>query len=194
MPTGDYISRRSCDIDTESVQWRLDEAIFDCSALPHCDITCPGPHKDRLRRITKECSCLTEWFVHSLCFRWLLSILIFGLMNSSRVIFVNGLAKVIWRRLHPGTFTVWATCDENGAIITQLESDDKNEEGSHLDNNSKRKSMPANLVRDIKTTIERNSFKFRLGGFAAMFLAALMNLSWFLLVMNAPDASKVKWL
>jgi hypothetical protein len=194
MPTGDYISRRSCDIDTESVQWRLDEAIFDCSTLPYCDITCPGPHKDRLRRITKECSCLTEWFVHSLCFRWLLSILIFGLMNSSRVIFVNGLAKVIWRRLHPGTFTVWATCDETGAIITQLGSDDKNEEGLHLDNNSNRKSIPANLVRDIKTTIERNSFKFRLGGFAAMFLAALMNLSWFLLVINAPDASKVKWL
>lgn len=132
--------------------------------------------------------------MHSLCFRWLLSILIFGLMNSSRIIFVNGLAKVIWRRLHPGTFTVWATCDETGAIITQLESDDKNEEGLHLDNNSNRKSIPANLVRDIKTTIERNSFKFRLGGFAAMFLAALMNLSWFLLVINAPDASKVKWL
>jgi hypothetical protein len=89
---------------------------------------------------------------------------------------------------------VWATCDETGAIITQLGSDDKNEEGLHLDNNSNRKSIPANLVRDIKTTIERNSFKFRLGGFAAMFLAALMNLSWFLLVINAPDASKVKWL
>jgi len=101
---------------------------------------------------------------------------------------------VIWRRLHPGTFTVLATCDETGAIITQLESYDTNEEGSHLGNNSKIKSMPAHLVRDIKATIEWNSFVFRLGGFAAMFLATLMNLSWFLLVINAPDASKVKWL
>jgi hypothetical protein len=180
-PPSFYFSKRSCDVIDRQDEWVLQDAIFDCQALPSCDVTCNGPQKQKLRQVTKECSCMFEWFLHSLCLRMILSVLIFGLMNGSRVIFVDGLARVMWRRLHPGTFSVWATCDVDGVLLTP---DLIDHDLSHED---------YSMEVDMKSQIERNTRWFRLGGCLMMIGAVCMNISWIVLILKVPDMTRLDW-
>jgi hypothetical protein len=178
--TGYYLSKRSCDVLDRQDEWVLQDAIFDCQALPSCDVTCNGPQKQKLRQVTKECSCMFEWFLHSLCLRMILSLLIFGLMNASRVIFVDGLARVLWRRLHPGTFSVSATCDVDGVLLTPDLIDHDLSHGYSIE-------------EDMKNQIERNTRLFHLGGCMMMAGAACMNICWIVLILKASDMTRLDW-
>jgi hypothetical protein len=111
----------------------------------------------------------------------ILSVLIFGLMNGSRVIFVDGLARVMWRRLHPGTFSVWATCDVDGVLLTP---DLIDHDLSHED---------YSMEVDMKSQIERNTRWFRLGGCLMMIGAVCMNISWIVLILKVPDMTRLDW-
>ena len=178
--TGYYLSKRSCDIYDRQDEWVLQDAIFNCQALPSCDVTCDGPQKQKLRQVTRECSCMFEWFIHSLCLRMILSFLIFGLMNGSRVIFVDGLARVLWRRLHPGTFSVWATCDSDGVLLApDLIDGDEN--------------CGYSMKDEMKKQIDSSTRWFHLGGCMMMAGAICMNICWIVLIMKVPDMTRLDW-
>jgi hypothetical protein len=190
---GSYISQNLCDLKVKfDKKWHLEKAIFNCSSLPECDITCSGPNKQKIRQITKECSCATEWFLHSYWLHGILSLLIYILMNISRSLLVNGIARVFWRKLHPCVFTVVATCDQDGMIVTrntnQIQDLFRKNKNKHRNADNWRK----NYI--VKKEIDRNSILLQMTGLGYILGAILLNLLWIIIIFKAPDATNVSWL
>jgi hypothetical protein len=175
--------------------------------LPSCDITCIGPQKEKLEKAAKECSCIGEWMFHSYGLRGILSFLIFLILNISRKTLIDGLARILWRNLHPGAFTVWATCDSSGDIITNKEKGNKSHQ---IVRGTKRKKRRTNehiegerdassqegftLSLGIKNQLEWNSFKFRMTGLAMLLASISLNSIWIAIVVNARDELRLTWL
>ena len=116
--------------------------------------------------------------------------MVFALMNASRVGFIDGLSRYLWKELHPGIFSVWATCDERGKFLAR-----SFQAGSFTE---RRQGSPQHhtvrLNKEIKKQIEWNSFVFRAGGVMIMIVAILLNIPWIMVVRRSPDTSRPKWL
>lgn len=221
FPSGTYLGRNSCIVQENVHENFKQDAIFDCDVLSPCQMTCEGPHKDKLRKVCKECGCIVEWFFHSVWLKGLVSLLVFALMNASRQAFVDGLCRVLWRSLHPGTFTVSATCDADGNILSNplydptllssapispasasvsatTEGDCGSSSGDtsgHVGGDVNVESpQSSRLIGEVKEQIEWNSFVFRMSGIAMMLFALLLNVVWIIIVRRSPDASTPKWL
>ena len=189
---GNYINPKSCNIghkDWES--FHILDSVFDCSRLPSCDVTCEGPHKAKLRKVTKECSCTGEWLFHSYWLRNILSFLIYVLLNLSRVLFIDGLSRVLWRHLHPGGFTFWANCSINGEIITQ-EKGFYCEERKYHNNNGEKHGKKLDKI--IKKQIHRNSLKFKMTGFMMILGSISMNGIWIAILLRVNDDLRLVWM
>ncbi len=198
---GDYIARQSCKMVNNTIEWQLDEAIFDCTTLPSCDMTCKSPHKEKIRKVTKECGCIVEWFFHSVWLRTILSFFIFIAMNVSRIRFINGLANFLWIYLRPAAFTVLATCDIDGVITTN--DRDEVDEGlnARLRSTKNRKqekytkvSQGSKVASSIAAKIDRSTSTFEFKGKLVMIAALSINILWVSVVFITPDQTKIKWL
>lgn len=208
--TGTYISKKFCDLKINDEKWQMEKnAIFNCSFLPECDITCPGPNKQKLRQITKECSCALEWFFHSHLLQGILSLLIFVLLNISRSLLVNGISRVFWKKLHPGIFTVVATCNQDGLLVAKNAKTIEERSQNLHKNNITPSSYSQSQVDDscspakastwrknyiMKEEIDRNSFILQMTGLVLILGAFLLNVIWIILIFQAPDATEVAWL
>ncbi len=187
---GYYLSKKSCSNQTDKNESNLFDATFDCEVLPSCLVTCTGPHKEKLRKISKECGCLAEWFLHSVWLQGIIAIMVFALLNASRVGFINGLTRVLWKSLHPGTFTVWATCNEKGKFLAQS----FNAASLSFKSDGEIPSQSIRLNGQIRKEIEWNSFVFRVGGALLMIVALSLNIPWILVLVRSSDATSPKWL
>ena len=167
-------------------------------------MTCTGPNKEKLRTVTKECGCTIEWFIHSVWLKGLISLMVYALMNASRLGFVDGLSRVLWKSLHPGTFTVWATCDVDGKLLPSGTTSTKNmilsnevesefgTETTVTEEMSIAKS--AYLSDEIRDQIQKSSMIFQMGGIGMMVVSLLLNVPWILVVRWSPDGTRPKWL
>lgn len=57
---------------------------FNCNALPSCYLTCSGPKIELIHSVTHQCSCMTEWEIHSTLLQNLAAIVVYILLNISR--------------------------------------------------------------------------------------------------------------
>ena len=171
---------------------------FDCNSLPTCDITCEGPHKRKITIVTKECGCTFEWLFHSIWLQFGISCAIFFMLNASRIFFIDGLTRIFWKSLHPGTFTVWATCDEDGVFISQsnrlIQWDREDESDSDEGHDSPFPSKSIRMTSNIRNEIDRHAWYFKVGGWFMMVGALLVNLPWILLVVNGSNEMRPSWL
>lgn len=77
---------------TDEIEWANNHgqhtktALFDCSALSSCQLTCDGPNDLLIRRHTKDCSCRLEWFWNGHLLQGTLVIVIFLVLNISRYV------------------------------------------------------------------------------------------------------------
>lgn len=188
--SGQYFERSSCHIDLNNAQ--LKSAVFDCSVLPSCDVTCIGPQKEKLRKAAKECSCIGEWLFHAYWLRGVLSFLIFIILNISRVTLVDGLARILWKNLNPGAFTVWATCDSSGTIITNRKEGEGNQHSFQDDDDSFPQGFV--LTLGIKNQLKWNAFKFRMMGVMMVLSSLSLNAIWIAIVVQAKDDLHLTWL
>lgn len=62
----------------------LQSSIFQCDALPACAVTCVGPPVDVLSALSKDCSCMAEWWWNGYLMQTLLSLFIYIVLNVSR--------------------------------------------------------------------------------------------------------------
>ena len=95
LPPSEYILASACDVDmkpaskeeeedsafvssssSSSSSWETKDSIFQCDAMPYCDVTCEGPNQDVLGQTTRECGCTVEWFLHSLWLKVVLSLMV----------------------------------------------------------------------------------------------------------------------
>ena len=184
-------------------EWILKDMEFDCNALPECKVTCRGPNKRKIDIVTKECGCISEWLFHSIWLQFSMSCFVFFLLNISRIFFVDGLARVFWRRLHPGTFTVWATCDEKGNFISlssrssPMDGLDENDDGNDSDDKSTNFPHPSKSIRmtsNIRNEIDRHSWYFQVGGWFMIAGALLVNAPWIYFIIRESEKMKPVWL
>uniref|UniRef100_A0A7S2RH00 Uncharacterized protein n=1 Tax=Rhizochromulina marina TaxID=1034831 RepID=A0A7S2RH00_9STRA len=112
-----YLDEASCNEPASWDDWQLEDAVFYCGDIPDCALTCGGPNRQLLRTVTEQCGCMVEWLFHSSFFKFSIALIIYILMNASRVILTRALCKVFWRYLSPGIFTYKATCDNHGNVL-----------------------------------------------------------------------------
>jgi hypothetical protein len=167
------------------------DAVFDCSKLSTCDITCVGPHKPKIRTVTRECGCTGEWIFHSFWLRNIISFLIYTIMNASRVSFIDGLSRVVWKHLHPGAFTVWVNCDASGEILQQKALRGKQ---SMTDSIGTRNEKTCPFSKYIKKQIEWNSLKFRMTGLIIALGSISINGIWIGILLRVNDDLRLTWL
>jgi len=105
----------------------LEPAAFNCTLLPRCDITCTGPSQQNLNYATFETGCRTEWLIHSLIFRGMITIVVFICFNISRVLFMMAVCRMQWRSLTTEGFEFVGNCSRSGktsvAVKTKLQEE-----------------------------------------------------------------------
>ena len=157
LPPADYLANDACKVSfSRDPHWKMEDAVFICDNLPLCNNFCQGPNQAKIRRATRECGCMTEWYLHSLWLKIVLSLLVFSLCNTSRVVFVDGLARLYWQRLNSGVFVVETNCTQDGRLITKRIKDEKGE---------------GKVQEYIKAEIDRNMIKYQAVGLALMVVA-----------------------
>ena len=61
-----------------------------------------------------------EWYFHSKWMGSALAFLLYVLMNIARVFFFSGVTRLLWKWIYPNRFTVLATCDSEGKLVTRI--------------------------------------------------------------------------
>ena len=108
------------DCDTQLSNATLQDGVFNCDALPECDMQCndlsdrEGRDNSALIWFTRSACCTFEWYIHAFILRTIFTIIIYLTVNFSRVVFLGGLVRVIWQKLNTGFFSYHATCARNG--------------------------------------------------------------------------------
>jgi len=199
LPPSEYILASSCDVDmtmesqeedsstpsssSSSSSWLIKDSIFRCDAMPSCDVTCEGPNQALLEQTSRECGCTFEWFLHSLWLKIVLSLMVYGVTNGSRIGFVNGLSRLLWRRLHPDRFTVLTTCKVDGTLITVEHTCSGKDDSNDYEH--------AVLIR---REINRNMLRFQAKGLGMVVCAVFANITWIWALTMVNASSTPEWL
>jgi len=113
----------ACEESISGDSWVLDESIFNCSNLPSCSMTCNGPNEPLLKRFSLESGCMVEWYFHSVWLHGALALMVFIIVNVSRLAFISGLTRVFWNYLHPNQLTFQSSCRTDGTIEFTSDTD-----------------------------------------------------------------------
>jgi len=97
----------------------LGNAVFNCSDLPPCNLTCTGPDKNALIAATYDSGCTSEWMFHAGMFRFLMALLIFVCINTSRALVMMAVVRLCWRSLTAGGFEYIGNCTRSGSVDAQ---------------------------------------------------------------------------
>eukprot|EP00586_Coscinodiscus_wailesii_P015898 CAMPEP_0172506782 /NCGR_PEP_ID=MMETSP1066-20121228/198223_1 /TAXON_ID=671091 /ORGANISM="Coscinodiscus wailesii, Strain CCMP2513" /LENGTH=816 /DNA_ID=CAMNT_0013283975 /DNA_START=430 /DNA_END=2880 /DNA_ORIENTATION=+ len=184
----------------------LQNAIFNCDELPSCPLTCPGPHRPKLQTVTRDCGCMSEYFLHSSWLRTAVALLIFACLNASRAGIIEGLTRIRWRHLHPELFTVRSTCRTDGTFVDPTTNSavgfwhhgGSGMVGASRDGNDDEEEEEEEEMSTLLKTRLANDIipRFECTGYAILIVALLFNLPWIygLLVVDysiAPSVSSI---
>jgi len=139
----------------------LEDAVFQCTALPTCEVQCDGTDKRALRQYSIVSGCTMEYFMHAGGLAATFSVIIYVVLNISRILFINGVNRITWKELYTGHFSYIAACDMEGH--TQYKKTD--------------------LRKRLHTTLRW--FKWK--GVFMVVLAALINIPWMVGIAYAVD-------
>ncbi|KAG5184838.1 hypothetical protein JKP88DRAFT_255227 [Tribonema minus] len=179
-PVGPLANNTDCDDDDAAWAAELNAgAVIDCSAMPACAITCPGPNKELLSEATQHAGCMLEWCLHSAWLRLSLTLLVFVLMNLSRLMLVRGVIKLLWRHMHPGLFTFRATCREGGELVAAVASSG---------GDGAAKADDARFARSVAATLAETLAAWRGTAVAQICMGALLTLPWALALLSVSAA------
>ena len=107
---------------------------------------------------------------------------------------MDGLARCLWERLCPGLFTVWTTCHRDGSFVVRSDISDQLTGSDYKKEDNENHTKPKLIKNQIQNKIERSLKLFRIGGVAIMMGALLLNIPWILLVAQANDTTKPRWI
>jgi len=181
----------SCSIDLNGNEWEINDSIFNCDTLPPCNVKCTGPRKTRIKSASDQCGCTLEWYLHSKWMGSAVAFLLYVLMNMSRVFFLSGVTRLLWKWIYPDRFTVHATCDGDGKLITKIGgkshqdlittiqiqssiSKQRNEDDENSGNEDAAKELRAKLGHSLK--------RFYRSGFVYLAGSLVTNGMWIYLV------------
>jgi hypothetical protein len=93
---------------------RLEDGIYNCSAVPPCERVCDGPSRDITAAFCQRCGCHAEWFGHGIILHALLAFFVFASINAWRYLVVDAVCRILWRSIFAGHFEYLANCDDCG--------------------------------------------------------------------------------
>ena len=112
---GGSASAQAC--TTDPADWVLEDARFDCSTLPTCDVTCDGPNGPLLEAATEQCGCSAEWLLHTWWAQVAGACVVYVVLNFSRVTIMSAVCRLCWRWMSPNCFTYRATMTFDGHYL-----------------------------------------------------------------------------
>lgn len=122
-PPGVFTSDGACNrITFLKEQTKRVDSVFDCTSLPVCKVTCSGPNRNIIHSVCKRCSCMVEWLFNAIIFQVTGGIIVYLIMNFTRVMICRGMIMVFWRSLTKEEFEVKTTCSRSGEILLQTAS------------------------------------------------------------------------
>ena len=191
-PPGSYLAEESCTVGMYGNNWQLSDAVFHCEKLPACDVTCKGPHKEKIRAVTNECGCTIEWYIHSILLQVALALVIYASCNVSRISLIEGFSRLMWKRLHPDLFTVLFTYKRDGEAILQ-----KSSQGCgkcyHCSSAQKGKCR-GGVKEEVRSNVKRKIRFFQLSGVPIIIFALLINVPWIYFLTTTMNSTKPDWL
>ena len=120
QPPGVFTSDPSCNrMAFIKEQSKSIDSVFDCTALPVCKISCSGPNKSIIHSVCKRCSCMVEWLFNAVIFQVAGGIIVYLMMNCTRVLICRGVIMIFWRSLTKEEFEVKTTCTRSGEILLE---------------------------------------------------------------------------
>jgi hypothetical protein len=123
QPPGVFTSDGACNrITFLKEQTKCVDSVFDCTSLPVCKVTCSGPNRSIVHSVCKRCSCMVEWLFNAVVFQVTGGIIVYLIMNFTRVMICRGMIMVFWRSLTKEEFEVKTTCSRSGEILLQTAS------------------------------------------------------------------------
>ena len=72
-----------------------------------------------LNKAGEYCGCTLEWYLHSNWMGNAFALVLYLFMNMERILFFSGVTRLLWRHICPDQFTLLATCDSDGILVTQ---------------------------------------------------------------------------
>jgi hypothetical protein len=185
---GVYIAEPNCQTAMVGEEWMLEDAVFNCDALPTCDLSCGGPHRPKMEKVSETCGCMVEWGMHSVWIQVLLSVIIYVLVNMSRIGLVTGCCKLFWSAIHPGLFTFKGTATRDGELVVGRQFREKEEAvlsegGKRLeDGTGKGEADGGAKIKTfgilIKEGLDKILPKYRLKGLPQVIMALAINIPW----------------
>lgn len=123
QPPGVFTSDGACNrITFLKEQTKRVDSVFDCTSLPVCKVTCSGPNRSIIHSVCKRCSCMVEWLFNAVIFQVTGGIIVYLILNFTRVMICRGMIMVFWRSLTKEEFEVKTTCSRSGEILLQTAS------------------------------------------------------------------------
>jgi hypothetical protein len=168
----------SCFAHTNGSELVINDAVFHCDELKTCNVTCPGPHKGFLNAIIERCGCTFEWYLHA---KWLggaFAFLIYTFMNIARVSFFSGVTRLLWKQIYPDRFTVMATCDSKGSLVTASKVNAISHEDLINAIQSKSKDVDREVTRELHAKLNRCLRNFFVSGAVFLLGSAVANAIW----------------
>jgi hypothetical protein len=179
----------SCSVEVDGSDWILSDAIFDCESIPTCSIECELPRKPLLSEASEQCGCTLEWYIHSQWMGTALAFVIYLCMNVARVLFFAGLTRVLWKQIHPERFTVVATCNSDGALVTskRVSGDSHQDLMLAIQSKSNKSEDETTSHHELSATLnaklDRCIRNFYRVGVALVISSLVVNVTWLTFVM-----------
>ncbi len=95
-----------------------ENALFKCSSLPTCSVSCAGPEGTIIGSSSQVCSCSAEWYLHSSVLQALLKCTIYVILNISRILLTRSVAMLMRKFLSQAHLECRIKCSQAGHIIT----------------------------------------------------------------------------
>jgi hypothetical protein len=145
---------------------QLTRTGFNCSNLPLCAVGCTGPDVSVISDLSRQCSCMGEWFVHSRVLSIGVAACMYVTLYVSCHLLHTGLLMTEWRHLRPAVFDVKASCDTDGEIQKQ--------EGESEHQNEVADARRTQLGRQLRAYEQRGYLVALAGGAVNMLWIALL--------------------
>ncbi|CAM9905581.1 unnamed protein product [Choristocarpus tenellus] len=76
---------------------KKEAVVLDCKTIPECHTSCTGPSTALLQAATQHAGCMVEWLFHAGMLKGFTALIMFVLINFSRMVLVRGMVKRYWR-------------------------------------------------------------------------------------------------
>ena len=156
------ISSSIC-MDDTVMKKNITPLVYNCEAISPCSPECSKPDNSLITLWTWTTACGGEGYLHTNTFYLIFSIILYVLLNISRILAVMGIRYVLWKELSPNQFSFIATCN-------LIEENEDNE------------STNMKLTENARNVVEKKLRSYKHKGYMMLLIALILITSGFIAI------------